>query len=129
MTALSSLVPMAAVPKVAANFRGLKDFLKKIISQSSFLKRPRKEGSSSPRFVILIDDEVQNEDCRSSSGWENSFPPRVPERNRSKVPMEGTSNQVPNPQVNLLLSALSCYVVSHFFLYVPGLVDVQVPDY
>lgn len=57
------------------------------LSQSSSLKRPRKEGSNSPWFVNLIDDVVQN---KVDLLVEEIAPsPGVLERNKGKVPMEG----------------------------------------
>lgn len=54
---IAPILPSSA-PHVAANFRGLKGFLKKTMSQSNSLKRPRREGSNSLGFVNLLDDEI-----------------------------------------------------------------------
>lgn len=50
-------------------------------------------------------------------------------KDKSKVPMEGASDDVPNPQVNILLSGLSCFAISYLTFHVPRIGNVQVPDY
>lgn len=85
---------------VAANFRGLKGF--PTLYQSSSMKRPRREGSSSLGFVNLVNDEFHTERCGSSLVKESSLPPRVLGKGKTKVAVEGASDQVLDPQVNIL---------------------------